>query len=112
MGHLENPEFIQQQQAYLEVQAELTYLQRQTRLVNANAGVAKKQQKLQSDVNMKTATLKGIGKQLAYLGINTSNLSPDNITERIAIISPIAGYITSAQWNVRHATTGTNGNSR
>ena len=99
MGHLENPEFIQQQQAYLEVQAELTYLhqelERQTRLVNANAGVAKKQQKLQSDVNMKTATLKGIGKQLAYLGINTSNLSPDNITERIAIISPIAGYITS-----------------
>lgn len=99
MGHLENPEFIQQQQAYLEVQAELTYLhqelERQTRLVNANAGVAKKQQKLQSDVNMKTATLKGIGKQLAYLGINTSNLSPDNITERIAIISPMAGYITS-----------------
>jgi len=99
MGHLENPEFIQQQQAYLEVQAELTFLhqelERQTRLVNANAGVAKKQQKLQSDVNMKTATLKGIGKQLAYLGINTSNLSPDNITERIALISPMAGYITS-----------------
>lgn len=99
MGHLENPEFIQQQQAYLEVQAELTYLhqelERQTRLVNANAGVAKKQQKLQSDVNMKTATLKGIGKQLAYLGINTSNLSSDNINERIDIISPMSGYITS-----------------
>ncbi|MBR9922685.1 MAG: efflux RND transporter periplasmic adaptor subunit [Bacteroidetes bacterium] len=99
MGYLENPEFIQQQQAYLEVQAELSFLhqelERQTRLVNANAGVAKKQQKLQSDVNMKSATLKGIGKQLAYLGINTSNLSPDNITERIAIISPMAGYITS-----------------
>lgn len=99
MGRLENPEFIQQQQAYLEVQAELTFLhqelERQTKLVNANAGVAKKQQKLQSDVNIKTATLKGIGKQLAYLGINTSNLSPDNITERIAIISPMAGYITS-----------------
>ena len=99
MGHLENPEFIQQQQAYLEVQAELTFLhqelKRQTRLVNANAGIAKKQQKLQSDVNVKTATIKGIGKQLAYFGINTSNLSPDNITERIALISPMAGYITS-----------------
>jgi cobalt-zinc-cadmium efflux system membrane fusion protein len=99
MGHLENPEFIQQQQAYLEVQAELTFLhqelERQKKLVDANAGVAKKVQKLQSDVNMKTATLKGIGKQLSYLGINTSNLSPDNITERISIISPMAGYITS-----------------
>ena len=99
MGHLENPEFIQKQQAYLEVQAELTFLhqelERQQKLVDANAGIAKKVQKLQSDVNMKTATLKGIGKQLTYLGINTSNLSPDNITERIAIISPMSGYITS-----------------
>ena len=52
MGRLENPEFIQQKQAYLEVQAELTFLhqelERQTNLVNANAGVAKKQKKLQS----------------------------------------------------------------
>ena len=99
MGHLENPEFIQKQQAYLEVEAELTFLhqelERQQKLVDANAGIAKKVQKLQSDVNVKTATLKGIGKQLAYLGISTSNLSPDNITERIAIISPMSGYITS-----------------
>lgn len=99
MGHLENPEFIKQQQEYLEVQAELTYLRqeldRQTKLVNANAGIAKNVQKLQSDVNMKTATLKGIDKQLAYLGINVSNLSPDKITDRIAIISPMSGYITS-----------------
>ena len=99
MGHLENPEFIQKQQAYLEVQAELTFLhqelERQQKLVAANAGILKNVQKLQSDVNMKTATLKGIGKQLTYLGINTTNLSPDNITDRIAIISPMSGYITS-----------------
>jgi len=99
MGHLENPEFIQKQQAYLEVKAELTFLhqelERQQKLVDAKAGIAKKVQKLQSEVNIKTATLKGIGKQLAYLGISTSNLSPDNITERIAIESPMSGYITS-----------------
>ena len=99
MGHLENPEFIQKQQEYLEIQAELSFLyqelKRQQKLVDAKAGIAKKVQKLQSDVNIKTATLKGIGKQLAYLGINTSNLSPDNITESIAIISPMSGYITS-----------------
>jgi len=101
IGYLENPEFIQRQQTYLEVQAELTFLQqelnRQTKLVNANAGVEKKQQQLQSEVNAKTATLKGLAKQLSYLGIATTNLTPDNITERIVIVSPMSGYITSVK---------------
>ena len=101
IGYLENPGFIQRQQTYLEVQAELTFLQqelnRQTKLVNANAGVEKKQQQLQSEVNAKTATLKGLAKQLSYLGITTTNLTPDNITERIAIVSPMSGYITSVK---------------
>ena len=99
IGYLENPEFIQKQQTYLEVQAELTFLNqelaRQQKLVTANAGIEKKLQQLQSEVNSKTATIKGIAKQLAYLGFNTANLTPDNITERIAIVSPMSGYITS-----------------
>ncbi len=99
MAYLENPEFIQQQQEYLEVSAELTYLRqeldRQQNLIDANAGVVKNLQKLQSEVNMKTATLKGIAKQLAYLGIYVADLSPDNIVERIAIVAPMSGYITS-----------------
>lgn len=99
IGYLENPDFIQKQQTYLEVQSELTFLNqelaRQQKLVTANAGIEKKVQQLQSQVNARTATIKGIAKQLAYLGFNTVNLTPDNITERIAIISPMSGYITS-----------------
>lgn len=99
IAYLENPEFIQQQQEYLEVKAELTYLQqeleRQQKLVDANAGVLKSLQKLQSEVNVKTATLNGLAKQLAYLGVSTSNLSSEKITERIAIVSPMSGYITT-----------------
>lgn len=99
MAYLENPEFIQHQREYLETAAELTYLrqelERQQTLVDANAGVKKNLQKLESEVNMKTATLKGIAKQLAYLGISVSNLSPDNIVERIAIISPATGYVSA-----------------
>lgn len=101
MAYLENPEFIQQQQEYLEVAAELTYLEqeldRQQKLVDANAGVTKNLQKLQSEVKMKTATLKGVAKQLAYLGIKVSDLSPDKIVQRIPIYSPMTGYITSIQ---------------
>jgi cobalt-zinc-cadmium efflux system membrane fusion protein len=99
MAYLENPEFIQRQQEYLEVTAELTYLQQELNrhqlLVDANAGIIKNLQKLQSEVNMKTATLKGIAKQLEYLGISVSDLTPDRIVERIAIVSPMSGYITS-----------------
>lgn len=99
MAYLENPEFIQHQQQYLETAAELTFLrqelERQQTLVEANAGIEKNLQKLQSEVNMKTATLKGIAKQLTYLGINVSNLTPDNIVERIALVSPMSGYLTT-----------------
>ena len=99
MAYLENPEFIQHQREYLEVAAALVFdqqeLTRQNTLVEANAGIEKNVQRLQAEVNMKTATLKGIAKQLAYWGINVDNLSPDNIVERVPIYAPMSGYITS-----------------
>ncbi len=99
MAYLENPEFIQRQQEYLEVAAELVFdkqeLERQKTLVEANAGIEKNVQRLQSEVNRKTATLKGIAKQLTYLGIKVANLSSENIVERIPIYAPMRGYITS-----------------
>jgi len=99
MAYLENPEFIQHQREYLEIAAELVFdnqeLKRQKTLFESNAGIEKNVQKLQSEVNRKTATLKGIAKQLAYLGIKVDDLSSDNIVERIPIYSPMRGYITS-----------------
>ena len=96
---MENPEFIKQQQQYLELVAELAYLRqelaRQQKLVDANAGIVKKVQQLQSEIDIKMATQSGVAKQLDYLGINVSNLSSDNILNRIAIHSPMSGYVTS-----------------
>lgn len=101
MAYLENPEFIKHQQEYLEVAAELVYdqqeLARQKVLFTSNAGVEKNVQRLQSEVNQKTAKLTGIAKQLAYLGINASELTTDKIVQRIPIYSPMSGYITSIQ---------------
>ena len=99
IAYIENPDLIQKQQEYLEITAELTYLnqelKRQQELIDANAGITKNLQKLQSQVKMKTATQKGKAKQLAYLGIDVSKLTPDNISQRVAITAPISGYITS-----------------
>jgi len=101
MAWLENSEFIKQQQEYLEVAAALTFLeqelQRQQGLVDAKAGVAKNLQKLQSDVNVKKATLKGLSTQLSVLGIETDQLTTENIKNEIAIISPMSGFITSVK---------------
>jgi len=99
MAYLENPDFIQQQQQYLEVAAELVYdrqeLERQQTLLASNAGIEKNVQKLKAAVAIKTATLKGIAKQLSYLGINVADLTTDNIVQRIPLHAPMAGYITS-----------------
>ncbi len=109
MAYLENPEFIRLQQQYLEVAADLVYdrqeLNRQRKLLQANAGIEKNVQKLQSTINMKTATLKGIAKQLNYLGIRVEQLTTDNIQERIPIYAPMSGYITSIKMhNGRYVT--------
>lgn len=99
MAYLESSAFIQYQREYLEVTAVLTFAQqeldRQKKLVKANAGVEKNVQRLRSEVDMKTATLKGLAKQMAYLGINVAALTPDNIVQRVPIYAPMAGYITS-----------------
>ncbi len=99
LAEVENPDFIERQREYLETVAELTYLQkeleRQQKLVEANAGVEKNLQKLQSEVGMKTARMKGIAKQLAYWGIDVQNLTPENIVDHINIIAPMTGYITA-----------------
>ena len=99
LGYLENPEFIDHQQRYLELVAELTYLQqeleRQEVLLAADAGILKTVQRLRSELAAKTATLAGIKQRLEYLGIQTSQLAPDNIVERITLFAPRSGYITT-----------------
>ncbi|MFT5997804.1 MAG: cobalt-zinc-cadmium efflux system membrane fusion protein [Neolewinella sp.] len=99
LGYLENPDFIDHQQRYLETSAELTFLkqelERQETLLAAAAGILKNVQRLRSEVAVKTAHLAGIKQRLEYLGIRTADLRPDNITNRITLFAPRAGYITS-----------------
>ena len=99
IAYVENISFIKLQQKYLETNAELQYLSqevdRQQNLINNNAGVDKNLQKIQSEYNLKNASLKGLEKQLQFLGINTNSLTTENIQSKIPIYSPISGYITS-----------------
>ncbi|WP_116125319.1 efflux RND transporter periplasmic adaptor subunit [Lewinella sp. IMCC34183] len=99
LGYLENPDFIDLQQRYLEAQAELTYLRqdlaRQQQLYADSAGVLNTVQRLESSVAARTATLAGLRERLEYLGIRTADLTPESITQRITLFAPRTGYITT-----------------
>ncbi|WP_116106981.1 efflux RND transporter periplasmic adaptor subunit [Lewinella sp. IMCC34191] len=99
LGYLENPDFIDLQQRYLEVQAELKYLEqdlaRQQQLYADSAGVLNTVQQLESRVAARRATLAGLGERLAYLGIQPEKVNPEQIGQRITVYAPRSGYITT-----------------
>ena len=101
MGYIESPDFITRQQEYLETKAAMIFLnqdlQRQQALMDANAGLIKNVQKLESEIAVKEVKIKGMAKYLNYLGISTENLNSDNIRQRIAIVAPMSGYLTTIQ---------------
>jgi membrane fusion protein, heavy metal efflux system len=99
IGYVENPDFILKQQEYLESKAQLKLkrldLVRQQSLVDANAGVSKNLQNTEAEVAILEAKSVGLSKQLSYLGISSANLTPNTITQRIAIIAPMSGFISN-----------------
>ncbi|PCH70839.1 MAG: efflux transporter periplasmic adaptor subunit [Bacteroidales bacterium] len=99
IAYIENPDFIIKQQEYLEAKAQLKLknldLIRQQSLVDANAGVSKNLQSTQAEVAILEAKSIGLSKQLSYLGISTTNLTPNSINKQIALVAPMSGYISS-----------------
>jgi cobalt-zinc-cadmium efflux system membrane fusion protein len=99
IAYLENPDFIEHQREYLEATAELSYLKqeldRQEALLTAEAGVIKDVQRLRSEVAAKRARVAGLAKRLSYLGLPTDALTPETITDRVALSTSRGGYVTS-----------------
>ncbi|MCR9065527.1 MAG: efflux RND transporter periplasmic adaptor subunit [Cytophagales bacterium] len=103
IAYLENTEFIVTQQDYLEAKAQLNLkrleVERQKTLVESNAGVTKNLQNAQAEVAVLEAKTQGLAKQLSFLGISTSDLSPSNIRQQIAIVAPMSGYISKISFH-------------
>ena len=96
---LENPNFIQKQQEYLEIRNEMVYLdkevKRQQQLSEANASAKKSYEKAKSEYAIKQVQLKGIEQYLRYLDLNLNDLKNEKITNSIAIVAPTNGYISA-----------------
>jgi len=95
---LENPDFVQMQQEYLEAQGQLAYLksdyERQGNLAKDNISSQKNFLKAESDYTVTRVKVESLSKKLALMNINSSSLTVDNIRTTLNINSPINGYVT------------------
>lgn len=101
---LENPEFIQLQQDYLESSSQLAYLRqdlsRQEELVKENIAARKSLQRAGSEYNSMVARVEGLKTRLRQININPGNVRSGNFTSWANIIAPTGGYVTKVYINV------------
>ncbi len=95
---LENPDYVQMQQDYLEAKGQLAYLksdfERQKNLVQDNVTSQKNYLKAEADYTVTNVKLESLGKKLTLMGINPNTLSMENIRTSINVTSPINGFVT------------------
>ncbi len=94
---LENPEFVQLQQDYLETKALLIYLEsdyeRQKGLASENISSQKNYLKAESDYKVTRARYLGLQEKLKLLHIDTRQLDEGKIESTIHVYAPISGFI-------------------
>lgn len=101
---IENPDFIQMQQDYLETEGKLEYatleLNRQTLLSKENINAQKVLQQATAEVKTQKARLAGLKERLKTAGINLSQLEKGTIVNNASIVSPINGSVTTVNVNL------------
>jgi cobalt-zinc-cadmium efflux system membrane fusion protein len=101
---LENQEFVDIQQNYLEAKNKLEYaeaeFQRHTELYKEDVYSQKNLQQVTSEYKNLKAQVKALEQKLALLGINPSKLHIDDISSAIALVSPISGFVKAVNVNI------------
>jgi cobalt-zinc-cadmium efflux system membrane fusion protein len=100
---LENPEFVQMQQDYLEAKGQLVYLksdyERQKNLVQDNVTSQKTYLKSESAYTVTKVKMKSLGKKLGLMNMNPQSLTIENIQTHVTVTSPINGFVTHVNIN-------------
>ena len=101
---IENPDFIEIQQNYLEISEQLTYLkseyERQKTLFEEKITSQKSYLKAESDYKSAKAMYNGLAEKLRMLRINTETVKKGNLTSVIAVYAPISGVISAVYASV------------
>ncbi|XWW44449.1 efflux RND transporter periplasmic adaptor subunit [Fibrella sp. USSR17] len=100
---LENPDYIQLQQDYLDTKAKLDFADldyaRQEELSRENVSALKTFQQTRSTRQSLQAQLAAAAQRLAILRINPATLTPSRMTRTITVPAPTSGYVTNVPVN-------------
>ncbi len=101
---LENQEFIDIQQNYLEAKNKFEYAEaeykRHNELYKDDVYSQKNLQQVTADYKNQMALVKALEQKLALIGINPANLHEDDISRSVAVVSPISGYVKTVNINI------------
>ena len=101
---VENQEFVNIQQKYLEAKSKLEYaeaeFQRHKELYKDDVYSQKNLQEVTANYKSLKSQVKALEQKLLLIGIQASKLNENNISSSIAIVSPIAGYIKTVNINI------------
>lgn len=96
---IENPEYVQVQQDFLEAKGRLHYLKsdydRQKLLLDDNVTSQKNFLKAESEYTVNLVQFQALKKKLGLMNINANTLTGENIRSVINVLSPLSGYVTS-----------------
>ena len=94
---IENQEFIDMQQNYLETKNKLEYAQaeytRHKELYKDDVYSQKNLQQVATEYKNLKSMASALKQKLELIGINPARLTEDNITRTVALLSPISGYV-------------------
>jgi cobalt-zinc-cadmium efflux system membrane fusion protein len=101
---IENLEFIQLQQDYLEAKSQFEFskadYERQQELAKENVSAQKTLQQAKSNYTIWQAKANGLREKLKMININLASLEEGNITNTIYLYAPITGYVTEVNVNI------------
>jgi cobalt-zinc-cadmium efflux system membrane fusion protein len=101
---LENQDYIQLQQDYLDNKSKLEYLEseynRQLALAKENINAQKTVQQAKSQYQSAQAIVKGLAAKLRMINISPESLTEDNIRSTINLYAPLNGYVTVLNVNI------------
>jgi cobalt-zinc-cadmium efflux system membrane fusion protein len=104
LATVENQDFVDIQQNYLEVKNKLEFAEaeykRHTELYKDDVYSQKNVQQVTSDYKTLKAQAKALEQKLSLIGVNPSTLNEDNINSAISVSSPISGYIKAVNINI------------
>lgn len=104
LATLENPEFIDLQQSYLDAYAQTEYLEaeykRQERLSSQEVASQKRFQQSKADYLSMKSRLEAASAQLTILGVVPTDLLKNGIRPYLEVKAPISGYVANMKINL------------